>query len=235
VARVDTRAPGISFLVTPGEATDGRDLPARKTSKFLEKFDVQFAVNANYFYPFRSESPWDYFPHAGDGVTLCGFAASRGDVYSDRQWNPGTLYLSAKNEASFDWPIGPVYNAISGNGFVARGGKVLPPPLMSGEEDQPYPRAGVGLTNDGRTLVFVMIDGKQPGYSEGATLGELGQVMSEHGCELAVRLDEGGSCAMAIEGDGGREELLNVPINKRIPYRERVVGNHLGVFARRVK
>jgi hypothetical protein len=48
-----------------------------------------------------------------------------------------------------------------------------------------------------------------------------------------VRLDEGGSCAMAIEGDGGGAELLNVPINNRIPYRERVVANHLGIFARR--
>jgi hypothetical protein len=40
---------------------------------------------------------------------------------------------------------------------------------------------------------------------------------------------------MAAADDRGRPRLLNVPINNRIPYRERVVANHLGVFAERVR
>src|SRR5215218_3618754 len=78
VATIDLTVPGVRFLVTPAEPTEGRDIRARKTSAFLEEFGLQLAINGNYFYPFRSESPFDYFPHAGDGVDLCGVAASRG-------------------------------------------------------------------------------------------------------------------------------------------------------------
>jgi hypothetical protein len=230
VATIDLAAPGVHFLVTPGERTDGRDIRARKTSKFVERFGVQLAINGNYFYPFRSESPLDYFPHDGDGVDLCGVAASRGDVYSKKKWVEGTLYISADNRASFDAPVGAVYNAIAGNGFVVRGGA----PVASAERDEPYPRAGLGLSADRRRMTFFIIDGKQPGYSEGATLAELSRVMIEFGVHDGVRLDEGGSCALAIEERPGRARLLNVPINNRIPYRERVVGNHLGVFAGRL-
>jgi len=228
---IDLRAPGVSFLVTPARPTDGRVVRAQKTSAFLEEFNCQAAVNGNYFYPFKSSSPLDYFPHAGDGVSLSGFAASRGAVYSDKQWMPGVLYLSEDNQASFDAPIGPVYNAIAGNGFLVADGKpVAPPPA----DDVPYPRAAVGLSADRRYLTFVIIDGKQPGYSEGATLTELSHVLIELGVHTAARLDEGGSCAMAVEERPGKAKLLNVPINHRIPYVERVVANHLGIYARRL-
>jgi len=235
VVTIDLRAPGLRFFVTPGEALSGRDIRARKTSAFLEKFGVQVAINANYFYPFRSESPFDYFPHAGDGVDLCGYAASEGKVYSNKPWRAGTLYISRDNVASFDYTISPIYNAISGGGFILRAGVVQPPPLIADEKDQPYPRAALGLSADTNKMMLFIIDGKQPGYSEGATLGELGAIVREHGALNAIRLDEGGSCALAVEERAGRARLLNVPINNRIPYRERVVGNQLGVFAERVR
>jgi hypothetical protein len=233
VVTVDLNAPGLRFLVTPPQPTAGRDLAARKTSAFLDEFHLQLAINANYFYPFRSESPFDYFPHAGDGVDLCGFAASEGRVYSNKAWRPGTLYLSKDNRASFETPIGPVYNAISRGGFILRDGVVQPPPLISDEKDIAYPRTALGLSEDGRTLILMVIDGKQPGYSKGATLTELGEIIREHGAFNAIRLDEGGSSALAFESEAGHSGLLNIPINNRIPYRERVVANHLGIFARR--
>lgn len=233
VVAIDLREPGVRFFVTPGKPTAGCDLSAMKTSAFLKKFKLQIAINANYFYPFRSESPFDYFPHTGDGVNVCGFAASEGNVYSNKSWRPGTLYISKENRASFDSPVGPVYNAISGGGFILKGGVVQPPPLIADEKDQPYPRAALGLSKDGGKMFLFVIDGKQPGYSMGATLTELGRIVLEHGAEDGIRLDEGGSCALAAEGSGGRVRMLNVPINNRIPYRERVVANHLGVFAER--
>ncbi len=231
VVRIDLAAPGIKFLVTPPGGAAGHELAARKTTRFLREFECQVAINANYFYPFRSNSPWDYLPRAGDGVDLCGFAASRGIVYSNKRWRPGTLYISADNRASFEEPVGAVYNAISGNGFLVRGGAAVPPP--ADEEDKPYPRAALGLDAAARTMLWVIVDGKQPGYSEGATLAELSGILRGLGADDAIRLDEGGSCALAVEERPGRAGLLNVPINNRIPYRERVVANHLGVYADR--
>jgi len=231
VVSIDLKTPGVRFLVTPGDPVDGRAIRAQKTSAFLKKSGAQLAINGNYFFPFRSNSPFDYFPHDGDGVDLCGIAASCGEVYSKREWVEGTLYISEKNEVSFDEPIGPVYNAIAGNGFLTRGGVVSPTIPAS----EPYPRAAIGLTKDRARLLLFIIDGKQPGYSEGATLTELAQVMLEAGAHDGVRLDEGGSCALAAEDGAGGAKLLNVPVNHRIPFTERVVANHLGVFAERMR
>lgn len=230
VVRIVLDAPGIEFLVTPGKPTGARAIPGRKTTAFLEEFGCQVAINANYFYPCITESPWEYYPHPGDGVDVCGFAASRGQVYSDRDWKPGVLYLSQSNLASFDRPIGSVYNAIAGNGFLVRHGRVV----GTDDEEKLYPRAGLGLSADTRTLLLFIIDGKQPGYSEGATLAELSAIMLAYGAHDAVRIDEGGSCTLAADDGHGKARLLNVPINNRIPYRERPVANHLGVFAKRL-
>ncbi len=77
----------------------------------------------------------------------------------------------------------------------------------------------------------MVVDGKQPRYSEGATLEELAAILLEHGASDAVRLDEGGSSTLVIRGPSGRPMLLNCPINSRIPDYERPVANHLGIFA----
>jgi exopolysaccharide biosynthesis protein len=57
-------------------------------------------------------------------------------------------------------------------------------------------------------MMLFIIDGKQPGYSEGATLGELGVIVREHGALNAIRLDEGGSCALAVEEKPGAGAVI---------------------------
>ena len=46
-----------------------------------------------------------------------------------------------------------------------------------------------------------------------------------------MNLDGGGSTSIAIDDGRGGVRLLNSPIHTRIPWRERPVANHLGVFA----
>lgn len=79
---IDLDADGLHFLVTPPDRVGGRMLRSRTTSGFLEEFHLQVAINANYFRPFHTNSPWNYYPHVGDPVDVVGIAASRGDVYS---------------------------------------------------------------------------------------------------------------------------------------------------------
>ncbi|MEB3327718.1 MAG: phosphodiester glycosidase family protein [Candidatus Sericytochromatia bacterium] len=61
------------------------------------------------------------------------------------------------------------------------------------------PRTAVGLTRDDRYLV-VTIDGRQPGYSVGATLSELAGVLRDLGAVEALNLDGGGSTTMWLRG-----------------------------------
>jgi exopolysaccharide biosynthesis protein len=61
------------------------------------------------------------------------------------------------------------------------------------------PRTGIGQTPDG-TVVFVVIDGRQPGWSMGATLRDLMNVFVEYGAENAANLDGGSSAEMVYQG-----------------------------------
>jgi exopolysaccharide biosynthesis protein len=78
---------------------------------------------------------------------------------------------------------------------------------------------------------MVVVDGRQPGYSEGASLMELAELMLEKGAFYAMNLDGGGSSSMVTAGKNGNARLLNSPIDQHIPGRERAVGNHLGIYA----
>jgi hypothetical protein len=77
-----------------------------------------------------------------------------------------------------------------------------------------HPRTALGLAADGRTLYLVVVDGRQSGYSEGLSTGELAAYMLELGCRQAVNLDGGGSSIMlAADGKGGYR-TLNDPSTK---------------------
>jgi hypothetical protein len=234
VVSVELSAPGIGFLVTPGDPLQELPLRARKTSQFLAEFGVQVAVNGDFFKPWHSNSPWDYYPHVGDPVDASGFASSMGLVYSTDRWERPTLYLSRDNRASFDAPPGEVYNAISGNLMLVQEGQIASQLPSSSYNDEPHPRTAIALDRNGQRLIVIVVDGRQPNYSEGATLIELAEIILAYGGHAALNLDGGGSTTLVVEAESGQPTLLNSPIDNRIPGRERPVANHLGIFALRV-
>ena len=73
------------------------------------------------------------------------------------------------------------------------------------------PYTVVGLKEDG-TAVFYTIDGRQSGYSVGATYSQVAQRLQELGCVSAVALDGGGSTTLGATLPGRQKfELLNHP------------------------
>ena len=74
------------------------------------------------------------------------------------------------------------------------------------------------------------VDGRQPGYSEGASTAETAEWMRKLGAYNALNLDGGGSTALVIEGPDGSPMTLNRPCGLP-PGTQRRVANHLGVFA----
>jgi exopolysaccharide biosynthesis protein len=252
VVTVDLREPGVSLLVTPGDPKEELPLTARTTSKFLDEFGVQIAVNGDGFSPWHSNGIFDYYPHTGDPVEPTGFAASQGTVYSPDTDAEPTLYISRTGQARFNSPGSKAYNAISGNLMLIEKGlavvaqaagqqnekpkdeKVRNRPVMdepSNGQDVPQPRTALAVDKSGRRLLLVVVDGRQPNYSEGTTLAELAEILLAHGGYTGMNLDGGGSTTLVMEGSGGRPVLLNSPVHQRIPGRERPVGNHLGVKA----
>ncbi len=229
VVKVDLRQPGVSFLVTPVDLKGQTPLRARTTSRFLDEFNLQVAINGSGFTPWRSNTLLDYYPHSGDPVGPTGLAASKGSIYSPAVEGAPVLYISRTNQARFNTPTGRVYNALSGNVMLLEQGIIQP---ERGGDLQP--RTAVGLDKSGRTLILVVVDGRQPGYSEGVTLAELAQILLDNGSYTAMALDGGGSSTLVSQANNGRAKVLNSPIDQRIPGRERPVGNHLGIYAENI-
>ncbi|MDB4866751.1 MAG: phosphodiester glycosidase family protein [Cohnella sp.] len=71
------------------------------------------------------------------------------------------------------------------------------------------PRSVMGQRDDG-SILFLLIDGRQPGYSIGATLYDAQEIMLQHGAVIAANLD-GGSSTVLVKAGG---EIVNKPSAK---------------------
>lgn len=63
-----------------------------------------------------------------------------------------------------------------------------------------HPRVAIGAVESGH-YVLVVVDGREEGYSRGATISELAAIMSMENCTTAYNLDGGGSSSMVFDGD----------------------------------
>lgn len=226
VLKINMKTNGLRVVVTPpDDPNSDQPLQARTTSQFLEEFDLDIAVNGDGFSPWWSRGPADYYPHVDDPVAPRGDTASRGQVYWNAQEPFPTLYISSRNTLSFDAPAKP-YNAISGETRLVMGGSAV-----DGLTDpELHPRTAVGYSKNGKFLYIVVVDGRQPFYSQGITLAELADLMIQIGAHDAMNLDGGGSSTLVVRGVDGQPRILNSPIDQYIPGRERPIANHFGIY-----
>lgn len=88
-----------------------------------------------------------------------------------------------------------------------------------------HPRTAVGVSADGRTLIILTIDGRQPAHSAGVTLPELADLMLELGAHDALNLDGGGSTSFYLRRADG-----TLVTNQPSDGHWRPVANHLGIW-----
>lgn len=62
-----------------------------------------------------------------------------------------------------------------------------------------HPRTAMGYTKDNK-LIILVIEGRNPGKAEGATLTQEAQIFKDLGCVEALNLDGGGSSCMLVNG-----------------------------------
>ena len=128
-----------------------------------------------------------------------------------------TVTVRAADEGwnDVDYMIGALYQLVD-NGQVCSG-------LVNGAA----PRTAVGLKRDG-SLVLYTIDGRQSGYSIGATLTQVAERMVELGCVTALSLDGGGSTAMVATSP---DSTVSTLVDKPSGGSERAVTNHIFLVA----
>ena len=73
--------------------------------------------------------------------------------------------------------------------------------------NRPNPRSAIGYYEPGH-YVFLLVDGRQLGYSSGLTMQEMSQLFYDMGCKVAYNLDGGQSAVMTYDG-----KVANKPYN----------------------
>ena len=205
--RVDLRAEGVEFFSSPRSALAPWKTTSETTSEFLQHYPLQVAMNANFYAPCCAAGEKD----------LIGLAISRGAVVSPaKEQGNGSraLTITRDNHAAvtatgvgFRTPN--VWTAVAGSEIVLEGG--VKPKLADNEFNRtPHPRTAVGVTQDGLYLILMTIDGRQPGFSVGATMHDVADWLLRFGASEGLNLDGGGSTAL-VRDHAGKPEALNQP------------------------
>jgi hypothetical protein len=143
----------------------------------------------------------------GGHANISGWAKQGDDARSPRE----PAYWSCWQESHRRDPKSPRW-AVSGFRGILMDGKILAEP-----SDVLHPRTALGLSEDGRRMVWLVVDGRQPGYSEGVSERELAELLVEAGCHDGMNLDGGGSSVMLLTSASGALQPVNKPSDKLGP------------------
>jgi len=220
----DESQTSLKIVVNSRGGGEGK-LPSIKVSSFVRNYGLLAGINAT---PFDITSSKE-----GEERNCAGIVVSDGITISqpfDRYdaivfYKDGSAAILPQAEIT---SLEDVENAVGGFRMVLKDGELAE--RLSRTKEVRHPRSAVGLSSDGRTLYLLVIDGRRSG-SIGATEAEIALIMKKLGAECALNLDGGGSTAMALRLPNNRVKIVNTPIHKGIPGRERAVGACIGLAA----
>lgn len=175
------------------------------TSAIAEDNDAVFAINGDYY-----------------GFRDTGIVIRNGVVYRDEGAREGLAFYTDGHVEVYDETATTadalvadgVWNTLSFGPALVEDGEVV-----DGIEDVEVdtnvgnhsiqgeqPRTAVGVVDDDH-LVFVVVDGRSPGYSAGVDMTGLAEIMQSLGATTAYNIDGGGSSTMYFDG-----ALVNDPL-----------------------
>lgn len=237
VVEIDLNHPSLNaqFELSPPRINE-RGEPehhAMDVSDALVNLGGDLAINASFFKPFKDNHLFDYYPRRGDwvspigptyvhGVTY-GTAASRWPVFLLRKDNSIDIYKNIKTLRAQEKDLKDIKGYFAAKSYLVKGGK-----NVATSPSYVYPRASIAIDKAKTRVWLVVVDGKQPGYSQGIELEKLADYLIRLGAETAIELDGGGSASMAARIDN-HVAFLSRPAHTKIPNRARPIANHLVV------
>ena len=226
ISRVDLSTPGIGFTATDRAENWGETMPdytnrtvlidtkRETTAAFMARrraqgLDVELAVNTAPWGPWVPPFTHTYGSFRGWNVS--------GGVELSHGKNPrrGAFIVVRKDGRVDATPRVPVAEtnsvaiAMCGFGMIMTNGV----PTFSAAHPRPAqlaPRTALGVTADRKTLVVLVVDGRQPGYSLGADIEDLYNILRKEGVTDAVNMDGGGSSSLVVyDRAAGRPLMVN--------------------------
>lgn len=226
--RIDTVAPGISFLTTPRAnpwVAGVAETVRQTTSAFVSTSQttsrkVVAAVNGDLFNTALSPTTTLEAFNVSNGTLVSPGAAPGGighATFSLTRSNAGAVIATDDTST-----VGDTWNAVTGIYQCLLNGA----PRLSGTD--PQPRTGLGVSNDTRYVYMMTVDGRSSS-SIGATNRQVGEWLAYFGAWNGVYVDGGGSTTMAwwnpSAPGANKAQVLNTPSDGS----ERAVGNNIGV------
>ena len=246
LVRVDLRTPGLRVTSTGRASNWGAvmtdytnttyviDTLRVRTRDFMEEHrahgtNMVLALNTSPWGPWRP-------PYTHKHGRFASLVVSDGQVVSHARRRLGMLVIFTNNVAKItnrlpNSLIPSVAIAHPGHGFgiIMQGGKSRVVPRRKGQKPSLAPRTAFGLSADGRWLYGVVVDGRQPGYSEGADGDDLVRILKAAGAVDAINMDGGGSSTFAWWNEG--TQSVFIPNRHDAAYRNyRPVAMNLGFY-----
>ena len=156
----------------------------------------------------------DFFDMGGTNV-MRGLCIKDGVFISgtgDRPWfgitNDGNAVMGTAGEyANYKDKL---FTAVGGSHIILKNGGTDNLSIGTEFSDTRHPRTAAGVTSDG-TVVLIVVDGRQPEISNGASLADLAYIMSTLDCVNAINLDGGGSSTFILKNEKGELVTENSP------------------------
>ncbi len=223
---IDLACPELEFVLTPRA-----DLPAPFVTKsettfdFARKQQTLVAINGGPFDP-NTLRP-------GQPTKIEGLLLRQGELISPPVPHFPSLVLDPLNRPA-KLPTGTTaeqasrfLNGLSGFIYVLTDGKST---MANEAKPERHPRTAVGFSADGKKMVWLIVDGRQPGVSEGVTHAELAELGKDAGCGDVLELDGGGSTTLVTFDAAKKEQRVdNRPIGLKLPGTLRPNGANFGL------
>ena len=219
VLEMDLSSANLAFAVIPGDDPDA-DGPAEVAlahPRDLAKASGAIAAINTAAWAMLSDPVTGKKPGyiVGGAADVSGWVAIPGRLVSPPQAGYWSVWMDSSNRLDMgmissdrelnDRGIQAQW-AVSGFRGILKDSKVLVEPSQVR-----HPRTAVGLSQDSRKFVWMVVDGRQKGYSEGVSEEELAKLLLEYGCNQGINLDGGGSSSMWITNEKSELVLANRP------------------------
>jgi hypothetical protein len=227
VVAIDLSRGKYALRLTRGDGSGGKEFRSLTTTSFTRNSGALIGVNAGFFGPVVDSE--------GLAQDAAGFVVADGVIASpplvpaqDSAVVKAVVCFEIKHVIIEDVQVCP---------SQYREGLAAGPRLLRNGQNAAdaanttrHPRTALGISRAGDKVWIVVTDGRQAGYSEGATLSEMADLLKGLGAVNAINLDGGGSSAIVFADPVSGLRTLNRPIQSGLPGKERPVATHIGVY-----